>query len=99
MLHSFECQHCQQVVYPYRRVCPQCQACCFSPIPDQKGTVLGVVHNSNHQSPAHFINLVRTQRGVLVITRSTTELKNGQTVLITDNNNELTSTLIHGDKS
>lgn len=96
MLNTFECQQCGQRLYPKRRVCPSCHAQKLVPVPDPQGIILSTVTDPNAQ-PTNHVNLVRTQRGVLLLTRSATALKEGQTVSITDNNNELISTTTDGD--
>lgn len=88
MFHTEQCQQCKQVVYPPKRICPNCYSSTFLSIPDQLGKVVAQVKNTNQD---YYISLIKTQHQALVFAVAEQILPVGQTVLIQDDNKKLIS--------
>lgn len=88
MLHTEQCQQCKQVLYPPRRVCPNCYGSAFLSIPDHLGQVVAQVKNTGQD---HYISLIKTHHQAFVFAVALKALPVGQAVLIQDDNKKLIS--------
>lgn len=88
MFYTYQCQCCQQHIFPKRAICPFCYNRHFLKKEDANGIIQNYTIDQRSQA---VISVVQTTHNVLVVTQSPHVIAIGQPVYIQQNKNKILS--------